>query len=53
MREKMNVRQLFRMTAFLRAGRRMVCHLDGCVVFNANGRDHCMIGKPWPAVLMS
>lgn len=54
MREKMNVRKLFRMTAFIRAGRRIVCHLDvqkiveafdGWVVFNADGRDHCIIGE--------
>jgi hypothetical protein len=45
MREKMNVRKLFRMTAFIRAGRGIVCHLDGWVVFNADGRDHCIIGE--------
>lgn len=44
MREKMNVRKLFRMTALIRAGRGIVWHIDGSVVFNADGRDHCMIG---------
>ena len=45
MREKMNVRKLFRMTAFIRASREIVCHLNGWVVFDADGRDHCIIGE--------
>jgi hypothetical protein len=45
MREKMNLRKLFRMTAFIRASREIVCHLNGWVVFNADGRDHCIIGE--------
>ena len=55
MREKMNVRKVFRMTAFISAGRGKVCRLDvqkiveafdGSVVFNADGRDHCITDAP-------